>query len=74
MLAALGQHSSKQLMRNRAVTVAILAQGTSWAVAASKPFSKVRILPPCFSHFAENDTCGIRTHAGRPHRLSRPMP
>ena len=20
------------------------------------------------------DTCGIRTHAGRPHRLSRPMP
>ena len=22
----------------------------------------------------ENDTCGIRTHAGRPHRLSRPTP
>ena len=21
-----------------------------------------------------NDTCGIRTHAGRPHRLSRPTP
>ena len=22
----------------------------------------------------KNDTCGIRTHAGRPHRLSRPTP
>jgi hypothetical protein len=22
----------------------------------------------------ENDTSGIRTHAGRPHRLSRPTP
>ena len=22
----------------------------------------------------QNDTCGIRTHAGRPHRLSRPTP
>jgi hypothetical protein len=21
-----------------------------------------------------NDACGIRTHAGRPHRLSRPTP
>ena len=23
---------------------------------------------------AASDTCGIRTHAGRPHRLSRPTP
>ena len=22
----------------------------------------------------ENDTCGVRTHAGRPHRLSKPTP
>ena len=22
----------------------------------------------------KDDTCGIRTHAGRPHRLSRPTP
>ena len=41
MLAALGQHSSKQLMRNRAVTVAILAQGTSWAVAVTQAFLQV---------------------------------
>ena len=26
-----------------------------------------------FRHY-QNDTCGIRTHAGRPHRLSRPTP
>jgi hypothetical protein len=26
------------------------------------------------SAITENDTCGIRTHAGRPHRLSRPTP
>jgi hypothetical protein len=26
------------------------------------------------SAVTENDTCGTRTHAGRPHRLSRPTP
>ena len=26
------------------------------------------------SKTTRNDTCGIRTHAGRPHRLSRPTP
>ena len=26
------------------------------------------------SGHCRNDTCGIRTHAGRPHRLSRPTP
>ena len=27
-----------------------------------------------FLHFMQSDTCGIQTHAGRPHRLSRPTP
>ena len=27
-----------------------------------------------FRAAGENDTCGIRAHAGRPHRLSRPTP
>jgi hypothetical protein len=26
------------------------------------------------SAMTENDLCGIRTHGGRPHRLSRPAP
>jgi hypothetical protein len=26
------------------------------------------------SAMTENDTCGTRTYAGRPHRLSRPTP
>ena len=39
---------------------------------AFAPFSSF----PCrgCSTNTENDTCGIRTHAGRPHRLSRPTP
>ena len=28
----------------------------------------------CLAASAENDTCGIRAHAGKPHRLSRPTP
>ena len=41
MSAALGQHGSNPAMRNRAVTVAILAQGTSWAVAVTQAFLHV---------------------------------
>ena len=28
----------------------------------------------CLAASAESDTCGIRAHAGKPHRLSRPTP
>ena len=31
-------------------------------------------IPAQFLLRSANDTCGIRTHAGRPHRLSRPTP
>ena len=41
MLAALGQYRSTLVMRNSAVTVAILAQGTSWAVAVTQAFLQV---------------------------------
>ena len=57
MLAALGQHSSKQLMRNRAVTVAILAQGTSWAVAVTQAFLQVE------SFGVTSSECVLVTHA-----------
>ena len=35
---------------------------------------KVRWLGISPHHSLQVDTCGIRTHAGRPHRLSRPTP
>ena len=38
-------------------------------------FAQVQFPAPLhFWHLPKNDTCGIRTHAGRPHRLSRPTP
>ena len=57
--------SPAMLVRPRAArAVALLLRGLP-----SRRRSPLRSTPP-----SNSDTCGIRTHAGRPHWLSRPMP
>ena len=47
------------------------------SMRSCRPFYSCRLDPrshQALQSHGKSDTCGIRTHAGRPHRLSRPTP
>ena len=73
-------HASRCAIARAAVSQ-VYARGSSrhQGAAARECSATLQARQPCSAARCERDspkrdTCGIRTHAGRPHRLSRPTP
>ena len=54
------------------ITVAILAQGTHWAVAITQAFFRIIFNYMIRTKMIRNDSCGVRTHALSEWRLKPP--
>ena len=63
--------AAKQNLRSTCAHSANRSQGV---ISTMAPLESVQVWTAALHALSANNTCGIRAHAGRPHRLSGPTP